>query len=127
MRTCWLGEVIERQPQRERFIKPLPTAEQQALAARVSRRRQLIAMLVAERHRLALSHSQTRKSIETIIKALTQELARLDKDMDGHVRKHFADLSALLDSAKGVGRATISTLIAEVPELERSRAARSAR
>jgi transposase len=112
-----LGEVIERHPQRERFIKPLPTAEQQALAALVSRRRQLIAMLVAERNRLALAHPQTRKSIEAIIKALTQELARTDKDMGGHIRKHFADLSSLLDSVKGVGKATISTLIAEVPEL----------
>lgn len=112
-----LGEVIERHPQRERFIKPLPGPQQQALAALVSRRRQLIAMLVAERNRLALAHARTRKSIKAIIKALSQELARIDKDMDGHIRQHFADLSALLDSVKGVGKATISTLIAEVPEL----------
>lgn len=112
-----LGGVIERHPRRERFIKPLPTAEQQALAALVSRRRQLIVMLVAERNRLALAHPRTRNSINAIIKVLAQELARINKDMDGHTRKHFADLSALLDSAKGVGKATISSLIAEVPEL----------
>jgi transposase len=37
--------------------------------------------------------------------------------MAGHIQSHFADLSALLGSVKGVGKATISTLIAEVPEL----------
>jgi transposase len=112
-----LGEVIERHPQRERFVKPLPDAEQQALAALVSRRRQLIAMLVAERNRLAPAHPEARTSINVIITALTQELARIDKALDEHIRKYFADLSSLLDSAKGVGKATISTLIADVPEL----------
>jgi transposase len=37
--------------------------------------------------------------------------------MSAHVRSHFADLSSLLDSVKGVGKNTISTLIAEAPEL----------
>jgi transposase len=37
--------------------------------------------------------------------------------MDGHIQTHFADLSTLLNSVKGVGPATIATLIAEVPEL----------
>jgi transposase len=112
-----LGEVIERHPEREKFVKPLPTAEQQALAALVSRRRQLITMLGAERNRLALAHPQTRRSVETIIETLTDELRRVDDDMSGHVRTHFSDLSSLLSSAKGVGSATVATLIAEVPEL----------
>lgn len=114
-----LGEVIARHPERERFVKPLPTAEQQALAAWVARRRQLVAMLGAERNRLAQSHPQTRKSIQAIIEALTKELERIDHDMAEYVKAHFADLSTLLDTAKGVGKTTISTLIAEVPELGR--------
>jgi transposase len=114
-----LGEVIERHPEREKFVKPLPTAEQQALAALVSRRRQLITMLGAERNRLALAHAQTRRSIETIIETLMDELGRVDDDMSESVRTHFSDLSALLRSAKGVGNATVATLIAEVPELGR--------
>jgi transposase len=112
-----LGEVIARHPQRDKFLKSLPTAEQQVLAALVTRRRQLIAMLVAERNRLARTHVQTKKSINAIIKALAKELARIDEDMSGHVRTHFADLSALLDSVKGVGKTTIATLLGELPEL----------
>jgi transposase len=84
-----LGEVIERHPERDRFIKPGPTAEQQLLAALVTRRRQLIVMLVAERNRLAQTHAQTRKSVETIIDALTDELKRVDGDMDGHTSPTF--------------------------------------
>jgi transposase len=112
-----LGEVIERHPERDKFIKPLPTVEQEVLAALVTRRRQLIAMLVAERNRLAQAHLQTKASINTIIQALTKELEHINNDMAGHIQLHFANLSALLDSVKGVGKTTISTLIAEVPEL----------
>jgi transposase len=83
----------------------------------VTRRRQLIAMLVAERNRLAQSPAATRQSIATIIEALTKELDRIGSDMARHVQANFADLSALRDSVKGVGTTTISTLIREVPEL----------
>jgi len=86
-------------------------------ATMVTRRRQLIAMLVAERNRLAQSPAATRQSIDTIIEALTKELDRIGSDMARHVQANFADLSALPDSAKGVGTTTISTLIREVPEL----------
>ncbi|TDN61140.1 transposase [Paraburkholderia sp. BL10I2N1] len=99
-----LGEVIERHPEREKFVKTLPTIEQQALAAIVARRRQLITMLVSERNRLALTHAHTRKSIETIIEALKDEIARIENDMGGHIHSHFADLSALLRTVKGGGR-----------------------
>jgi transposase len=112
-----LGEVIERSPERDKFVRSLPNAKQQALAALVTRRRQLIAMVVAERNRLALAPDATRDSIDTIVEALRKELERIDDDIAEHTREHFADLSALLDSVKGVGKTTITTLIAEVPEL----------
>jgi transposase len=46
-------------------------------------------------------------------------LGVFDDDMSVSVRTNFSDLSALLRSAKGVGNATVATLIAEVPELGR--------
>lgn len=112
-----LGEVIERHPQRAKFVKPLPSAQQQRLAGLVTRRRQLIGMLVAERNRVALAQAHTQRSLRAIIKALTQELARIDDEMADYIESHFAPLSQLLDSVKGVGPTTIATLIAEVPEL----------
>lgn len=112
-----MAEVINRHPERERFIRKLPDAERQVLAAMVVRRRQLITMLVAERNRLHTAHPQSRKSINTIIKALEDELARPDDDMNHHIQNHFKELAERLSSIKGIGTMTAAALLAEVPEL----------
>ncbi|WP_440862981.1 IS110 family transposase [Symbiopectobacterium purcellii] len=114
-----MTEVINRHPERGRFIRALPDTERQVLNSMVVRRRQLIAMLVAERNRLYLAHQQSRKSINIIIKALEDELARIDKDMNTHISNHFKELSERLSSIKGVGTMTVAALLAEVPELGR--------
>lgn len=114
-----MAEVINRHPERGRFIRALPDAERQVLNSMVVRRRQLIAMLVAERNRLYLAHPQSRKSINIIIKALEDELARIDEDMNTHISNHFKELSERLSSIKGVGTMTVAALLAEVPELGR--------
>ncbi|WP_407905625.1 IS110 family transposase [Escherichia coli] len=114
-----MAEVINRHPERDRFIRALPDADRQVLNAMVVRRRQLLTMLVAERNRLHPAHPQSRKSINIIIKALEDELARIDKDMNTHIRNHFKELSERLNSIKGVGTMTVATLLAEVPELGR--------
>ena len=51
-----MAEVLNRHPERERFIRALPDTECQVLTAMVVRRRQLITMLVAERNRLHPAH-----------------------------------------------------------------------
>ncbi|EIQ0901767.1 IS110 family transposase [Escherichia coli] len=112
-----MAEVINRHPERERFIRALPDAERQLLAAMVVRRRQLITMLVAERNRLHPAHPQSRKSINIIIQALENELARIDEDMNRHIQSHFKELTERLSSIKGVGTMTAAALLAEVPEL----------
>lgn len=112
-----MAEVINRHPDRVRFIRSLPDVERQVLAAMVVRRRQLIAMLVAERNRLHPVHPQSRKSINIIIKALEDELARIDGEMNSHIRNHFKEQAAKLSSIKGVGAMTVASLLAGVPEL----------
>lgn len=112
-----LADVLARHPDRNKIVKPLPCADLQHLQALVVRRRQLVAMLVAERQRLAIAHQAARPSIETIIKALKQELGRAEAELAKHIDTHHADLAALLGSVKGIGSTTTSTLIAEVPEL----------
>jgi transposase len=112
-----MAEVINRHPERGRFIRALPDAERQVLAAMVVRRRQLITMLVAERNRLYPAHPQSRKSINIIIKALEEELSRIDEDMNSHIQNHFKELAERLSSIKGIGTVTTAALLAEVPEL----------
>jgi transposase len=100
-----------------KLVKPLPDAQQLELQGLVTRRRQLMAMKLAEDHRMKMPGVRQRRSLNTIIKALDREIARVDKDLQAFVGAHHAELAALLDSVKGVGKATISTLLAEVPEL----------
>ena len=111
-----MAEVLNWHPERERFIRALPDTECQVLTAMVVRRRQLITMLVAERNRLHPAHPLNRKSINIIIKALEDELARLDADMNSHIHSHFKELAKRLSSIKGVGTMTAAALLAEVPE-----------
>ena len=100
-----------------KLVKPMPDAQQLELQALVTRRRQLMAMKLAEDHRMKMPGVRQRRSLNTIIKALDREIARVDKDLQAFVGANHAELAALLDSVKGVGKATISTLLAEVPEL----------
>jgi transposase len=100
-----------------KLVKPLPDAQQLELQGLVTRRRQLMAMKLAEDHRMKMPGVRQRRSLNTIIKALDREIARVDKDLQAFVSANHAELAALLDSVKGVGKATISTLLAEVPEL----------
>ncbi|OGS97207.1 MAG: IS110 family transposase, partial [Gallionellales bacterium RBG_16_56_9] len=112
-----MAEVLARHPDRDKIVKLLPSADLQRVQAIVSRRRQIVSMLVAEGNRLGTAHSAARKSIVAIIKALKKELGKTEAEITKHIAKHHADLAALLGSVKGVGDTTISTLIAEVPEL----------
>ena len=87
------------------------------LQAMVTRRRQLLAMHVAEQQRAAGPDRRMRKSLNIMLKALDRELARIEQEMQTFMGEHHAELTALLGEVKGVGKATISTLLAEVPEL----------
>lgn len=101
------------------FIRPLANSEQQALAALVTRRRQLLAMLVGERQRLQLAMPLVRPSIEAMIEAIRAQLDDVEAQMVAHVRERFAELDQLLQSASGIGPVASATMIAELPELGR--------
>lgn len=112
-----LGQVLANRPDRESLTKALPSATQQHLQALVARRRQLVAILVSERQRLNTSHAVARKSIEAIIEAVEAQLSGINMELEQIIENHYAEVSALLSGVRGVGQATMATLIAEVPEL----------
>jgi transposase len=97
--------------------RALASPERRELVALVARRRQLVTMLVSERQRLAVAHARAKPSIEAVIALLLKQLADIDDDLQRSLQEHHADLSGLLQSVKGVGPTTASTLIAELPEL----------
>lgn len=112
-----LAGVLDRHPDREKLVKLLPDAEQRQLQALMARRRQLVSMLGSERNRLATSHKVARRSIQAIIKALKRQLEDIEGELARHIAYQHADLAALLSSVTGVGKTTVATLIADVPEL----------
>ena len=112
-----MGQTLLQRDDLRKLIKPLPDERQRMLQALVTRRRQLIAMRVAEQQRAGAPDKRMRRSLNIILKALDRELARLDKELQEFIGQQHAELAALLDSVKGVGKTTISTLLAEVPEL----------
>ena len=67
--------------------RPLPDEQTRLLADLVGRRRQIVAMIGAERQReQRLTAPRLRKSIARLIKALEKELASLDADIDDTVK-----------------------------------------
>jgi Transposase len=106
-------------------VRPLPDVEAQELDALLSRRRQLIEMLGAERNRLGQvfgrGKRQVKKSLKGHIAFLERELRIADTDLGDMVRKSPAwrERDDLLRSVPGVGRVLSFTLLADLPELGR--------
>jgi transposase len=114
------AEVIARFAEATRLeARPLPDEATQALADLVTRRRQIIAMMVAERQRAGRLPKRLKRSCERVVRVLEKELAALDEDIDTTVRGSPAwrEKEDLLASVTGVGDITARTLIAELPEL----------
>lgn len=114
-----LAQTLARHPDRDHFVRVLPTPEQKVLQALVARRRQLVVMLVAERQRLSVSHNVARNSIEALIQAIRAQLEEVEAELARHIEMHHADLAQRLTSVRGIGPATVATLIADLPELGR--------
>ena len=101
-------------------IRPLPDEETRLLADLVARRRQIVAMIVAERQRQKrLTNKRLQKSIARLLAALQKELSSLETDIDETVRGSPAwrEKEDLLASVPGIGKTIARTLIAELPEL----------
>ena len=100
-------------------VRPLPDEETRMLSDLVTRRRQIIQLIVAEKQREKRAARRMKKSIARLLKALQKELTDIDADIDDAVRGSPAwrEKEDLLASVKGVGPAIARTIIAELPEL----------
>jgi transposase len=100
--------------------KPLADGQTRLFADLVARRRQIMAMIVAEEARLKrAANRQLKKSIARLLTALRRELKSLDADLDGQIRASpaWSMKEDLLSSVPGVAKGISRTLIAELPEL----------
>ena len=100
--------------------RQLASEEAQLFGALLARRRQIIEMLVAEKHRLgATPHASVRSGINRHIAWLERQLENADHDLDLRVRESpvWHAKEKLLRTAPGVGPIVSRTIIAELPEL----------
>lgn len=106
-------------------VKPpyraLPEAQTRELEALVTRRQQLLAMVVAERQRLALAPAVVRRDIRTHIAWLIKRLKDTDRQMGQALRASpwWREQEQLLCAVQGVGPVLLATLCARLPELGR--------
>lgn len=99
--------------------RPMPDEQTQRLSALITRRRQMIEMMVAEKNRLRRTHFEIRARLKAHIAWLEQALDEIDDDLDHEVRKSplWREKEDLLRSVPGVGPVLSITLLAQLPEL----------
>lgn len=99
--------------------RPLPDELTLELRALTARRRQVIAMIVAEKNRLATASRAIKKRITAHIAYLERELDEADHDLDRFIEKHplWKENQEILCSTPSIGPVSSRTLIAELPEL----------
>lgn len=107
------GEVLKPEP------RSMPDAETQALQALVTRRRQLVDMIVAETNRLGTALQPVRQDIQEHISWMKRRLKDVDDDLYTSLKKSplWRVKEQILRSAPGVGRVTTCALVAQLPEL----------
>jgi transposase len=105
--------------------RPLPSDALQALDALLTRRRQLLDMLTAERNRLGQTFGRAGKTVKDSLRAhiayLERELRTSDTELGRAIRESpvWREQEDLLRSVPGVGRVVATTLLAQLPELGR--------
>lgn len=100
-------------------VRPIKDPQTQALAALITRRRQLVDMLAAEKNRLHGAPVRVRKDLQRHIIWLEKRLKEVDNDLDKTIKVSsvWRAKETLLLSTPGVGPVLTNTLIALLPEL----------
>jgi len=99
--------------------RALPDEQTQALGALLTRRRQLLEMVAAEKNRLSQAPPPVRKGVRAHIAWLERALEHIDTDLARaiHDSPVWQAKEALLRTVPGVGPVLATTLLAELPEL----------
>ncbi len=107
------GEAVKPQPQ------VLKDDQAQKLDALISRRRQLVEMITAEKNRFTVAKSWVKDDIRATIDWLTQSVEKINKEIDRLIKNSplWREKDQLLQTAKGVGAIVSSSLLCDLPEL----------
>lgn len=99
--------------------RSLKTEETEALGELVTRRRQVVEMITAEKNRQGTASKRVCRDIQAHIRWLEKRLKDLNGEIDDLIRKSplWREKDKLLQSASGVGPVLVSTLLGALPEL----------
>jgi len=99
--------------------RSLPDTDTQSLTALVTRRNQVMSMLVAEKNRLRTSRPPVNQRIQLHINWLEQELDEIDQDLKEMLRNSLVwrEKENLLRTVPGVGPQLAVSILAYLPEL----------
>ena len=100
-------------------VRPLPDAMTQDLQAWLTRRRQLVDMLLAEEQRRSRAPRAIQRQIDQHVRWLRAQLGAVEKDVAQTLRESpvWREKEDLLRSVPGVGPILTTTLLGDVPEL----------
>jgi len=101
--------------------RALPDEKAQLLDALLTRRRQVLEMLTAEKNRHAMAPAPLKRSITQHIRWLERELEGVGRDIERMIKESplWRTKDDLLQSVPGVGPVLSRTLIGQLPELGR--------
>jgi len=105
------------------IMKPKPQARrdqaQVELNQWVTRRRQVVEMMVSEKNRLQTAPGGIKADIERHIEWMTSEIEALEKLINQAIIDNptWREIARRLETVPGVGAITASTLVADLPEL----------
>lgn len=102
-------------------VRALKDEQTLQLEAVLTRRRQLVAMLVSEKTRLHTAAPVVRRELKEHIAWLQRRIKQIDRDLTGLLRASpvWRERENLLGKVQGVGTQTILSLCASLPELGR--------
>lgn len=100
-------------------IRPILQAKDRLLADLVARRRQVVALIVAEKSRRDTASDPVRRLMAPLLRQLTQHLEKLDAKIETLLLEDAerAELHELLQTVPGVGPGVARTLLVDLPEL----------
>jgi len=100
-------------------VRQLKDHQTSELSALVTRRRQIIEMIVAENNRLRLANKRNKKDIEEHIRWLKKRLDKIETDIGKMIQSSpiWRCKDDILQSVPGIGPVTSASLICDLPEL----------
>lgn len=100
-------------------LRPLKDSPSQELTGLVTRRRQIVDMIVAETNRLNAATRRNRRDIQAHIRWLQKRQDQIDDEIKRNIKNSplWRTTDQILQSASGVGPSTSAMLISCVPEL----------